>query len=111
MNLLLDTCTFLWLAAEPEKLSQPAKDAFDDDANAFYLSDASCWEIVLKYSAGKLPLPAAPRIWIPRQVSFFQLLTLPIEREAIFTTGDSPKSIRIPSIEFSPRNPSRIHSQ
>ena len=56
MRLLLDTCTFLWLALEPSKISPAATLALDDEANELFLSDASVWEIALKHKAGKLPL-------------------------------------------------------
>ena len=61
MRLLLDTCVFLWLATEPARLSRVAIAALDDEQNELFLSDASVWEIALKYQAGKLPLPDAPR--------------------------------------------------
>lgn len=33
MNLLLDTCTFLWIAQDSGELSQRARDVFADPAN------------------------------------------------------------------------------
>ena len=65
MRLLLDTCVFLWLTTEPSRLSQAATVALDDEQNELFLSDAGIWEITLKHKAGKLPLPDAPRRWIP----------------------------------------------
>ena len=41
MKLLLDTCAFLWLAAEPTPLSKAAAEALDDDANERWLSDVT----------------------------------------------------------------------
>jgi PIN domain nuclease of toxin-antitoxin system len=61
VNVLLDTCAFLWLAGQPSKLSPAAVAAIDDPSNEVFLSDATVWEIVLKYGAGKLPLPGPPR--------------------------------------------------
>lgn len=90
MNLLLDSCAFLWLAAKPGKLSRAAVAALEDPASELYLSDASVWEIVLKYGKGKLPLPEAPRTWIPRQLAFFQIQRAPIESEALFRSGELP---------------------
>ncbi len=48
MNLLLDTCAFLWLAAEPRRLSKAARAALNDPSNQLVLSDVTLWEIVLK---------------------------------------------------------------
>jgi PIN domain nuclease of toxin-antitoxin system len=96
VNLLLDTCAFLWLAAEPDRLSLPARTAFDDVSNSLFLSDVSTWEIVLKHQTGKLSLPEAPRIWLPKQTTFFDLQRLPIDLESLFTSGELPAMHRDP---------------
>jgi PIN domain nuclease of toxin-antitoxin system len=64
MRLLLDTCTFLWITADASELSQNARKLFSDSSNEVYLSAASVWEIVVKHSLGKLPLPASPEEFI-----------------------------------------------
>lgn len=96
MNLLLDTCTFLWLAASPERISAPARSAIDDPDNSLWISDISIWEITMKHSAEKLSLPSPPRIWIPEQVAFFQLHRLHLEEQAIYMSGELPASHRDP---------------
>jgi len=73
VRLLLDTCAFLWLSAEPDRLSGPAREALDDPSNVLLLSDVTVWEIVLKHQVGKLPLPEPPRTWLPKQTAFFEL--------------------------------------
>ena len=60
MKLLLDTCTFLWLAADARTLSPQARAACRDRANDVYLSALSAWEIGIKYRSGRLPLPETP---------------------------------------------------
>ncbi len=90
MRLLLDTCTFLWLAGQPARLSAAATAAINDPQNELFLSDTSVWEIVLKHTAGKLPLPETPRLWIPKQAEFFQLQTVRISLSALFTCGELP---------------------
>jgi PIN domain nuclease of toxin-antitoxin system len=57
MRLLLDTCTFIWLAAEPDRLSNRAGGAVSDESNELFLSHASAWEIHIKSLAKKLVLP------------------------------------------------------
>jgi len=52
MNLLLDTCTFLWAISAPDQLSQAAKQALEDGNNRLSLSQASMWEIQIKYQSG-----------------------------------------------------------
>ena len=90
MKLLLDTCAFLWLAGQPAKLSTVAAAAINDAQSEVFLSDTSIWEIVLKHSAGKLPLPEPPRIWIPQQTRFFQLQPARITPESLFKSGELP---------------------
>lgn len=48
MKLLLDTCSFLWAAHAPEKLSRAARDALAASENRVLLSPISAWEIQLK---------------------------------------------------------------
>lgn len=96
MRLLLDTCAFLWLATEPARLSTTAAEAIDDESNELFLSDVTLWEITLKHFACKLSLPEPPRIWISKQVSFFDLRPLHIDAEAIFRSGELPTAHRDP---------------
>ncbi len=56
MKLLLDTHTFLWMDAEPAKLSTTARSLIIDPSNTLYLSAASLWEIQIKSSLNKLQL-------------------------------------------------------
>jgi PIN domain nuclease of toxin-antitoxin system len=64
MNLLLDTHTFLWMDAEPAKLSARVRSLILDPANVVSLSVASLWEIQIKAMLGKLSL----RIPLPQIV-------------------------------------------
>ena len=56
MKLLLDTHTALWLIGEYEKLSDKAKKLIKDNSSTKFISIASCWEIAIKISTGKLSL-------------------------------------------------------
>ena len=56
MKLLLDTHAALWLISEYEKLSDKAKELIKDNSNTKFISIASCWEIAIKVSTGKLTL-------------------------------------------------------
>jgi len=67
MQILLDTCTFLWMISGDGQLSKRAERAICDPENEVFLSAASCWEIAVKYSLGKLALPDAPAEYIPQQ--------------------------------------------
>lgn len=67
MNILLDTCAFLWLTTDAPELSETAKTVFRDIGNRVYLSSVSVWEIVVKHHLGKLPLPTDAETFIQRQ--------------------------------------------
>lgn len=88
---LLDTCAFLWMSQQPTMLSKAAVAAINDRANEFYVSDVSIWEITLKHSAGKLPLPGAPRLWIPEKFAYHRFRPLSLNHSAIFRSGELPR--------------------
>ena len=67
MKLLLDTATFLWLIAEPERLTAAVHEACIDSTNDVYLSAVSAWEIAVKHAIGRLPLPDPPDRFVPRE--------------------------------------------
>ncbi|NBB80252.1 MAG: hypothetical protein GVY36_12555 [Verrucomicrobia bacterium] len=90
MRGILDTCTFIWLALDPTRLSQNAIEFIDDDSNELALSDASVMEIVMKYRVGKLPLPEAPHLWVPTRRDFFKLAPLALSEPTIFRSGRLP---------------------
>ena len=96
MRLLLDTCTFLWLAAEPSKLSSTAALTLDDVANELFLSDASVWEIALKYKAGKLPLPNVPRQWVPAELLFHGVQSIPVSQCRATITFPIERQLEVP---------------
>ena len=54
MKLLLDTHILLWWLDNDSKLSDKARQLISNPDNDVYVSDASLWEIQIKYSKGKL---------------------------------------------------------
>ncbi|MBM4259241.1 MAG: type II toxin-antitoxin system VapC family toxin [Deltaproteobacteria bacterium] len=54
MKLLIDTCTFLWMADDAPELSTQARTVVTHPDNEVYLSAASVWETALKHALGKL---------------------------------------------------------
>jgi PIN domain nuclease of toxin-antitoxin system len=90
MNALVDTCTFLWLALDPRRISPSAREILDDPSTVRRLSRVSIMEIVLKHRAGKLPLPDKPENWIPSRRAFFHLEDLPIDEAVIYRSGRLP---------------------
>jgi PIN domain nuclease of toxin-antitoxin system len=88
--ILLDTCAFVWLASKPAHLSPAAIEILQDTARQRTLSQASVWEIVLKFRTGKLPLPHPPRIWIEEQARLQHIHIHTLEREVLYRSGELP---------------------
>jgi PIN domain nuclease of toxin-antitoxin system len=93
---LLDTCTFVWLCAEPNQLSQTARRAIEDPDSDLVLSDASVLELVLKWSAGKIVLPEPPRTWVERQLATWALRSIPLTRNDTYRASELPDHHRDP---------------
>jgi PIN domain nuclease of toxin-antitoxin system len=90
MNLLLDSCVFIWLSTSPGDLSAAANIAINDSRNELWLSHASVWEIQLKHLAGKLVLPEKPRLWFSRQMAVWNVKDWPLDMESLYLTSDLP---------------------
>lgn len=96
MKLLLDTCTFLWIAADAPELSPRAREVFADPENEVYLSAVSAWEIALKHALGRLPLPEAPERFVPDQRRRHGIDALPLDEEAALHLARLPVLHRDP---------------
>lgn len=79
MNLLLDTCTFLWLATDPTQLSARAVTLLQDRSNILWLSSVSVWEVVQKNRIGKLPLTTDVEQIVDEEVQSNGILLLSLE--------------------------------
>jgi len=96
VDVLLDTCTFLWLAADPKRLSRRAREAIDRSATRLYLSDVSVFEVCTKWRNGKLELPTPPRRWFGEQTRVWQPERLPLVIEHHFRESELPALHRDP---------------
>ena len=81
MRLLLDTCTFLWLAGGGS-LTAAAAFAIRDPGNEVLLSAVSVWEIASKHKAGRLPLPEPPDQLIPTERRLRGVAALAFDEES-----------------------------
>jgi len=90
LKILLDTCTFLWICAEAEKLSQKARELYSDPDNEVYLSSVSCWEVAVKYALGRLPLPEAPARFLPIRREKYGIQSLALNEEAALHVARLP---------------------
>jgi PIN domain nuclease of toxin-antitoxin system len=95
MKLLLDTCTFLWLAGG-EPLSDIAANAIREPSNEVLLSAVSSWEIVVKHGNGRLPLPEPPERLIPTERRLRGIAPLTLDEEAAFHLTRLPRLHRDP---------------
>lgn len=91
MNILLDTCAFLWLVADSPDLSENARRLFADPDNDVYLSVASGWEIIVKHNLGKLPLPEPPHDFIKNNRISHRIETLPLDEAAVLQLSRLPE--------------------
>jgi len=95
-RLLLDTHAFLWFVTEDPKLSGPAQRTIAAGGNEPLLSAACVWEIVIKVSVGRLPIPAPLDSFIPEQLSINRIALLPIELRNLFEIARLPLHHRDP---------------
>ena len=95
MRLLLDTCTFLWLAGGAS-LTPAAASAIRDPANEVYLSAVSVWEIATKHRAGRLPLPESPDRLIPAERQLRGVASLAFDEESALQV------LRLPALHRDP---------
>jgi len=96
MRLLLDTQIFLWYLSADSRLPEIFRDAIRDPSNQVFLSVASVWEAVIKYSLGKLPLPEAAAEYLPRHRVAHQIASLAIDELAMTHLAKLPPLHRDP---------------
>ncbi len=90
MNILLDTCTFLWIISDSTELSERAREVFHYDSGVVFLSTVSVWEIIVKHALGRLPLPAPPAQFIAGMRARHEIESLPLEEEAVLMLSRLP---------------------
>lgn len=98
MKLLVDTCTFIWLATAPHQLSKGMRLLYENAGNEVYLSVASAWEISIKHRSGKLRLAAdlSPAEFIPEARRRHGIQVLALREEDSFILS------RLPPIHHDP---------
>jgi PIN domain nuclease of toxin-antitoxin system len=78
VRILLDTQVWLWMVAEPARLSAAARARLIDPDNELLLSTASAWEIAIKYALGKLTIAGPPAAVMPELMQRSGVTALPI---------------------------------
>ena len=96
MQLLLDTHVFLWWVEDAPDLSARSRRAIADPRNECWFSLASCWEMAIKLSLGKLKLPSPIERFVPEQLAANGFRSLEIDFDDI---------ARVASLRFHHRDP------
>ena len=96
MRLLLDLHVFLWYISADSKLPPAFRDAIQDATNEAFLSVASVWEAIIKYSIRKLPLPGPPEEYLPRIRERHKIASLAIEESTMKHLAKLPPLHRDP---------------
>lgn len=91
MKLLLDTCTFLWMIAEVDKLSPTSREVLENGKNEVVMSQVSSWEIQIKYQTGKLHLTETPEVIVREGLNLHGIRYERIDDAAIWHLGKLPE--------------------
>lgn len=96
MRYLLDTNVWLWLQTAPERVSKETFARLADHEATVLLSAVSSWEIAIKWSLGRLPLPEPPGTYIPSRMSHDAVDALPISHVHTLHVATLPQLHRDP---------------
>lgn len=96
MKILLDTHVFLWLISGDPRLSSSLVSEITSPAHDVFLSIASFWEVIVKHSLGKLPLPQPPSVYLPEQRRRHRVETLPLDEASVARLASLPLLHRDP---------------
>jgi PIN domain nuclease of toxin-antitoxin system len=96
VNLLLDTCTFLWIVLDPAQLSSRAALLVQDPANRLFLSAVSAWEIAVAHGLGRVSLQVSPEQFVPTQRTLHGIDSLSL------TEVETPRVVTLPLIHKDP---------
>jgi len=78
MRILIDTHIFLWAITGDPRLSRKHRELYVEPGNELFLSMASIWEIMIKVSAGRLPMPVPAVEYLTKQIETNRLTLLPL---------------------------------
>ena len=90
MRYLLDTHTFIWMAADPAKLSDTVREIVVKSGNNLLVSAASGWETALLWKLARIELPEEPAFFVPQIIQSFSLTPLNISFETAITAATLP---------------------
>lgn len=79
MRALLDTHAFLWWIADAPELSNRARQTIASADNECLFSAASCWEMAIKASTGKLDVDGTVERFVPHHLALNGFQELPVD--------------------------------
>jgi PIN domain nuclease of toxin-antitoxin system len=94
VSVLLDTQAFLWWVTDDPRLSRPALKTIAGES--CLLSAASCWEMAIKASLGKLEIPRPVDRFLQEQLEMNGFALLQISLEHVAAVADLPFHHRDP---------------
>jgi PIN domain nuclease of toxin-antitoxin system len=100
VKLLLDTCTFLWIAGGLRSLPGRVVEAYESVDNEVYLSAASAWEIGFKHAKKRIELADTPDRFVPSRRDAHRILALPLDEESALHAARLPMIHRDPFDRF-----------
>lgn len=96
MKLLVDTHYLLWMFIDTSKISDKAKEALLSVDNEIYYSQASLWEISIKYSIGKLALNGVTPEEFFQEIENSFLICKPLKNEELISSYNLPREHKDP---------------
>jgi PIN domain nuclease of toxin-antitoxin system len=90
MKVLLDTHAFLWWISDRPGLTRRAREVIGKGVNECFVSIASCWEIAIKVSLGKLHVGGRLDRFLPEQLAANAFIPLPIDLRHALRTATLP---------------------
>lgn len=96
MRILLDTHAWLWMQAEPEQFSAEVQEMLGDPDSEVFFSAASAWEIAIKHSLGKLPLPMSAAEYVTSRMASDEVSPLLIRHTHALRVATLPLHHRDP---------------
>lgn len=89
-RVLLDTRVWLWMVADPQRLSEEARALVEDPRRELLLSSASAWEIAIKHAIGKLDLPGEAAELVPEWMVRSAVTALSVHHSHALRAGSLP---------------------
>jgi len=96
MKALLDTHTWLWMAADPDRLSGQVRALVAERGTTLCLSAASGWELALLWKLGRVGLPDHSSRFVPETCAKLDVAILPIHLDVAVAASTLPMHHRDP---------------